>query len=60
MLFLVANALPYVVQIKEVLLNISLIQYNDKFSRNFKFIVNLMNGCVYFTEFSVRKEHRLK
>jgi len=47
-------------QIKELLLNVRLIQYNDEFTKSFKFIVNLMNGCVYFTEFSVRKEPRLK
>jgi hypothetical protein len=55
-LFLFADALTYVIQIKGLLLNIRLIKYNDEFRRSLKFIANLMNGCVYFTEFSVRKE----
>jgi len=59
-LFMFADALPYVVQIKGVLLNVRLIQYDDEFRRSFKFIANLMNGCVCFAEFSVRKEPRLK
>jgi hypothetical protein len=56
-LFLVADVLLYIVKTKEILslLKVKLVQYNDEFTRSLKCIVKLINGCIYFTEFSVRK-----
>jgi hypothetical protein len=58
-LFLGADALPYILQIKEVLcpLNIKLGHHNDDFTINKNFIVKLMNGILLN---SLLRRHRLK